>query len=148
MPQLVELFARHRLRCTRQRESIYLALAGTSSHPSAEELYDIVKRRQPRISLATVYNTLEAFTRRGLARRFSDPTGKSTVSRYDADTFDHVHFVDEDGRVRDVPMDLAEQIIRALPRETLDALEQRMGVQLDRVNIEIIGRATGSGGAC
>ena len=148
MPKLDELFARHRLRCTSQRECIYRALASTNTHPSADELYVLVKRKQPGIALATVYNALEAFTRRGLARRFTDPSGHSSVARYDADTHDHVHFVDQDGRVRDVPGDLGTQVQQALPREVVDELERRMGVQLDRVNIELIGRATGSGGAC
>ena len=66
---LRELFRAHGLRCTRQRERIYEALASSTSHPTAEELHLAVRDADGGLSLATVYNTLEAFTERGLCRR-------------------------------------------------------------------------------
>ena len=60
---LRDLLAQHDIRLTRQREEIYAALAATKAHPTAEELLRAVRSSHPGISLATVYNTLETFTR-------------------------------------------------------------------------------------
>jgi Fe2+ or Zn2+ uptake regulation protein len=146
-----DLFARHALRCTRQREAIYHALASTDTHPTAEELFVLVRRADPSVSLATVYNTLEAFVRRGLARRLTGVPGErpggAAPARYDADTRDHIHFVAADGRVRDVPSDLSRRLVECLPPDLVDELERRMGVRVDRVRIELAGRST-PGSAC
>lgn len=153
MEDLRQHFARHGLRFTAQREEVYRALAATKSHPTAEELHALVRARRPGVSLATVYNALDAFTRRGLARRFAglpDSTGSErggAPARFDADTSDHVHFVGDDGRVRDVPSDLGERILAALPAHVLEDIERRMGVSVDRVSVEFAGRAVG-GGRC
>ena len=46
-------------RNTRQREVILEELRKLASHPTAVGLYEIVRRRLPRISLGTVYRNLE-----------------------------------------------------------------------------------------
>jgi hypothetical protein len=57
------------LRYTIQRAAIYRCLAGLKSHPTVEEVYRRVRRRLPRISLATVYKALEALVVAGLATK-------------------------------------------------------------------------------
>ncbi|MEC9373006.1 MAG: transcriptional repressor, partial [Planctomycetota bacterium] len=69
------LFARHGLRCTRQRLDVYTALAAAKDHPTAEDLYFRVRAEQPGLSLSTVYNTLETFCRHGLCRRLPTAEG-------------------------------------------------------------------------
>ncbi|MGQ0627324.1 MAG: Fur family transcriptional regulator [Phycisphaerales bacterium] len=140
------LFARHGLRCTVQREAIYRALAATKSHPTAEELFSTVRERCGGLSLATVYNTLDALARRGLCRRIADPSG-GTSARFDADTSAHVHFVADDGAIRDVPPDLGDTLVGGLPPSVIELLEQRMGIRVDQVRIELIGRSV-DGGRC
>ncbi|MFN0012428.1 MAG: Fur family transcriptional regulator [Phycisphaerales bacterium] len=147
MDDLPSLFARHGLRRTPQREVIYRALASTKSHPTAEELFAVVSRKRPGTSLATVYNTLDAFSRRGLCRRFNAPTEADGPARFDADTSEHVHVITDDARVRDVPADLGAKIAAALPPELVEAVEERMGVRVDRVRIELRGSNIG-GGRC
>ena len=66
---LQQLFAQHNLRCTRQRRALYEALSSTSRHPTADELFQQLAHTQTDISLATVYNTLEAFCEVGLAQK-------------------------------------------------------------------------------
>jgi len=141
------MLERHGLRCTAQREVIYSALAATSTHPTAEELFGQVRQRLPGVSLATVYNTLEVLTRRGLARRYSNFLGIDGPARFDADVSQHVHLVTDDGRVRDVPADLGERIVASLPAALVDEIESRLGVRVDRVNIELLGQSIG-GGRC
>ena len=138
------IFARHGLRFTVQREAVYRALASTKNHPTAEELFGEVRKKQASISLATIYNTLDVLTRRGMARKFTDPAGN--VTRFDADTAPHSHVMTEDGRIRDIPPDLGTQLRDSIPPAVLDALERRMGVRIDSVRIELHGTTTG--GVC
>lgn len=118
----------------------------------------MVRQRDARVSLATVYNTLEAFVRRGLARRLApvaregaalagSTAGGAPAARYDADTSEHVHFVTDTGRVRDVPSDLGDRTLRSFPPELVDEIERRMGVSIDSVRVELVGRDT-PGSAC
>ncbi len=52
-------------RITRQRRVILEELRRVNNHPSADEIYEIVRRRMPRISLGTVYRNLEMLTELG-----------------------------------------------------------------------------------
>jgi Fur family transcriptional regulator, peroxide stress response regulator len=134
-----EIFDRHELRCTRQREQIYIALTETRSHPTAEELFQMVAAdsREPTLSLATVYNALEAFTECGLVRRIPCPTG-SGACHYDADTSEHVHLAMQDGQLVDVPTDLSRELLNHLPAPVLAELERRMGVRIRGVSVQIV----------
>lgn len=134
------IFERYGLRCTRQREQIYEALASTRCHPTAEELFTAVRASEPGLSLATVYNTLEALTEVGLARRMPCPSG-SGVCRYDADISDHVHVAMHDGRLVDLPHDLSSRLIETIPDDLLDELERRMGVRVGSLNIQVLAEA-------
>lgn len=142
MTSIRDIFDRHDLRCTRQREQIYQALMNTCSHPTAEELFHMVSTTgsegdEPGLSLATVYNALEAFSMCGLIRRIPCPTG-SGACRYDADTSEHVHLATEDGQIVDVPSDLSRQLLDNLPGEVLDELERRMGVRIRGVSVQVV----------
>lgn len=129
------------IRCTRQRETVYAALMASRCHPSAEELHRIVQRDQPGLSLATVYNTLEALTRLGLVRRLSPSSATSGVAcRYDADVSSHAHLFTANGRVLDVPDDLGRAVLRQIPPDLIEQIERRMGVSVDRMSIEFIER--------
>jgi Fur family transcriptional regulator, peroxide stress response regulator len=132
------IFDDHGLRCTRQREQIYEALAATRAHPTAEELLHSVRNSEPGLSLATVYNTLEAFTACGLARRIPCPAGAGPC-RYDADTSEHVHITTPDGRVIDLPHDLSQKLLEHLPPEILDEIEDRMGLKVSGVSVQVVG---------
>ena len=47
------------LRMTHQREVVLHELRRCQNHPTADELYGRIKKKLPRISLATVYRNLE-----------------------------------------------------------------------------------------
>lgn len=130
-----EILRSSNLRCTRQRELVYESLASTHMHPTAEELYDLVRRHEAGMSLATVYNTLEVFVRTGLAQRIPCPSG---ATRYDADMRDHVHVAMADGRVMDVPQDLGSRLICALGPDLRSEMEARLGVSLARVSLNLV----------
>lgn len=121
---------------------MYAALCATASHPTAEELHTTLRADNAELSLATIYNTLELFTRRGLCRRISPSPALEARSnagiRYDADISEHAHIVMNDGRVRDLPEELGREVLRRLPADLLDEVHRRTGVRVGRVAIEFI----------
>lgn len=130
------VFHRHGLRCTKQRTVIYDALAATKLHPTADELHAMVRGRVPGLSLATVYNTLDAFAECGLIRRLPSHRA-SGACRYDADASNHVHAATPDGRVLDVPHDLSNRLMAGVPAALIAELEARLGVRVVAVNLEV-----------
>lgn len=76
----------HRL--TPQREAVYEYLKRVHHHPTAEEVYLAVKEQLPRVSLATVYKSLELLVACGLASKF---TYGNASARYDRRTDIHSH---------------------------------------------------------
>lgn len=128
------------LRCTRQRAVVYEALRGTTSHPTAEELLAMVRPVEAGISLATVYNTLDALCERGLVRRLASGAG---ACRFDATVEDHAHVTLADGRVVDVPGDIDERLRRGIDGRALRALAETLGVEVDRLEVRVSVRVRG-----
>ena len=94
-------------RKTRQRQVILEELQAVTSHPTAVELYQLVQRRLPRVSLGTVYRNLDLLRRMGLIERLENSGGEA---RFDANTSQHDHLrCLHCGRVDDVttPLELA-----------------------------------------
>lgn len=58
------------------------------SHPTAQELHKIVKKRLPRISLATVYRNLERLAEQDKVHKIE---GAGSDKRFDGDTSEHLH---------------------------------------------------------
>lgn len=86
----IAILREHGLQVTYQRLAIYQALHNVVDHPSAEEIYQQVKKRFPMISLGTVYKTLERFYDVGLVQKVSPLT---EVARYDPIVVPHHHMV-------------------------------------------------------
>lgn len=81
-------------RCTPQRRAVYDHLRRAGDHPTAEEVYQLVRASIPNISLATVYKALEALVASGAASRLPAGDGLSSASnsaRYDARGDHHYH---------------------------------------------------------
>jgi Fur family peroxide stress response transcriptional regulator len=94
--------ARSGLRLTEQRRQVYDALLARRDHPSAVEVFMRVKARVPHISLATVYNCLEALADCGLVRHVPCEKGGS---RFCPNLEEHGHFFCEEcGAISDVPL--------------------------------------------
>jgi Fe2+ or Zn2+ uptake regulation protein len=77
------------LRMTHQRETILKELK-KNNHPTADELYEHVKKVLPRISLATVYRNLEILSEAGMIKKLHI-SGRQ--KRFDWDVEDHEHIV-------------------------------------------------------
>jgi len=77
------------MRITPQRVAICELLTASEEHPTAAMIYEGLKLRFPSMSLATVYNTLDALVEVG-AINVLGQAGDDTV-HYDADTEPHVN---------------------------------------------------------
>ena len=77
------------LRSTPQRQHVYEVLAGGRDHPTAEEVFLRAKKGMPEISMATVYNCLDALVRCGLAKQVNVDR---SASRYCPNMNEHNHF--------------------------------------------------------
>jgi Fe2+ or Zn2+ uptake regulation protein len=84
-----------------QRLAVAEYVLATEMHPSADEVFAVVRRGFPMISRATVYNTLNLFVAKGLLRELVLAEGRVV---FDPKTDAHHHFVDaETGAIRDIP---------------------------------------------
>jgi Fe2+ or Zn2+ uptake regulation protein len=81
-----EKFRRSGYTLTSQRRAVLDALKGFRGHPSTEEVYLAVKKRNPKVALGTVYQALSVLEEIGLieAKRWSE-----TPVRYDMNTEPH-----------------------------------------------------------
>jgi Fur family peroxide stress response transcriptional regulator len=76
-------------RFTPQREHVYSVLLQKRDHPTAEEVFIRAKRELPEISMATVYNCLDALVKCGLARQVTLERG---AARFCPNMREHCHF--------------------------------------------------------
>ena len=80
--------AKGQARTTQQRRVIMEELCRLKSHPTANEVYEIVRKRLPRISLGTVYRNLEILSERGMIQKLEMA---GTQKRFDGITENHYH---------------------------------------------------------
>lgn len=99
------------MRLTPQRQIILEELSKVKTHPTANEVYDMVRKRLPRIGLGTVYRNLDLMAENGLILKLE--VG-GTQKRFDATTALHYHIrCSECGRVDDIDVDVLHQIEQA-----------------------------------
>jgi len=77
------------LRLTPQRQQVYDVLLQKRDHPTAEEVFIRAKRGMPDISMATVYNCLDALVKCGLVRQVQLDRG---ATRFCPNMREHGHF--------------------------------------------------------
>lgn len=124
-------------RYTQQRAAVYSYLERVENHPTAEEVYKAVRRSLPRISLATVYKSLEALVEARLANRLTYGDGSA---RYDCRRDEHYHLRDVvTGEVHDLPADYDPDLLRKLDPSLHERLAQE-GFQVTGYRLEVLGR--------
>ncbi len=103
-------------RQTKQREAILRLLRGTYSHPTADQIYDEVRKEIPSISKGTVYRNLKVLREMGLV---SELNLNGTVSRFEAKQESHYHFrCEQCFRVFDVDEPTDKELDRKIARRT------------------------------
>lgn len=96
------------MRLTTQRQIILEELGKVKSHPTANEVYDMVRRRLPRIGLGTVYRNLELMADNGIILKLE--VG-GTQKRFDATVTPHYHIrCSSCSRVDDMHIAVQDQI--------------------------------------
>ena len=96
------------MRLTTQRQIILEELAKVTSHPTANEVYDMVRKRLPRIGLGTVYRNLELMADSGVILKLE--VG-GTQKRFDATVDPHYHIrCAECGKVDDIEIPVQHHI--------------------------------------
>lgn len=88
---------------TRQRRLVMNTLASLDCHPTALELYELVREQLPGVSQATVYRNLKVLRDLGYVLELNYGPG---AARYDAKVESHCHArCSRCGRVVDVPVE-------------------------------------------
>src|SRR5919199_6147565 len=114
-----EKFRRSGYTLTSQRRAVLEALEEANSHPSAEDIYLIVKKKNPRVALGTVYQALSVLEKIGVvdSKHWSE-----SPTRYDLNVEPHIDIRCAGcGEVSEVPGvelgELEERISESTPYE-------------------------------
>jgi Fur family peroxide stress response transcriptional regulator len=101
-PGFNERLATSGFRFTPQRQHVYSVLLQKRDHPTVEEVFLRAKDDMPDISMATVYNCLDALVKCGLIRHVNL---ERSATRYCPNMKEHCHFYcDECGGIFDVDL--------------------------------------------
>lgn len=131
---LNERLATSGFRFTPQRKHVYDVLLAGRDHPTAEQVFIRAKHGMPEISMATVYNCLDALVRSGVARQVTLDRG---ATRFCPNMREHCHFYcDRCDRVFDVELSGGGPSGIPLPR----------GFRASRYDIAIHGVCAACGG--
>lgn len=121
--EIRERFRRSGYTLTSQRKAVLEALGESRGHPSAEDVYLMVKRKNPRVALGTVYQALSVLEEIGVigAKHWAE-----SPTRYDLNVEPHLDIrCTGCGAVSEVPGvevgDLEERVREATPYEVTRA---------------------------
>jgi len=118
----------HGIQPSAQRVAVADYVLHTEDHPSADQVWERVKKGCPTLSRATVYNTLHLFVEKGLLRELVLAEGRVV---YDPKVDDHHHFIDEKtGRIHDIPWEAVR----------VSRIEQLKGFQVSEYQVVMRGR--------
>ena len=113
------------LKITKQRSAILEELRKLAVHPTAEELYSLVKNKNKGIGMCTVYRNLEHFYKEGIIGKI-----KGNPTRYDGNIAPHNHIkCISCGKIKDLFVDV--------PINELEV--NKLGYKLCSYKIEING---------
>ena len=114
----------------RKRNAILQCVRSTTTHPSAEWVFENVRNEVPDISLATVYRNLSLFKDQGQIVSLGTVKG---VERFDGNTTPHVHFICAGcGAIVDMP-----EI--SVPAELNSAVSRASGGRVDSCQLSFTG---------
>ena len=119
-------------RSTKQRTLVLDIVSHSKSHPTAEEVHRLARKKMPNLSLATVYRNLHLLAEEGKIREVQF---QGDIIRYDGMLDAHEHFYCTScGSVQD--------LTAKLPAATLSALSGRLGVTIERYALDYYGLCT------
>ena len=120
------------LRLTGPRRLVLDVVRATQSHPTAEWVHRMVRRRRPQVSLGTVYRNLRLLVAQGLVKELPGPH-----ARFDGNLSEHHHFTCVAcGSISDVQGPATEPHSRAL----CGRVAAQSGFSVTHHRIEFYGR--------
>jgi len=90
MENLIQKLRDRRIAVTPQRLAVMTVVQNRRDHPTADHIYQEVRRQLPAISFNTVYKTLEILCQRGMVIKVNP---LHAVARYDCETGQHAHLI-------------------------------------------------------
>ncbi len=113
-------------------QAVLEAVRSTNNHPTALEVYEIVKQQRPRIGLASIYRILHTLVEQEYIRELA--LGDESC-RYDSRTSRHDHALCRScGKLLDIPTEL----VFSLP--ALQNAAQTVGIALESHEVRLYGR--------
>ena len=104
------------MRYSKQKKEILKVVLDSYNHPDAKEIYRLVKKNIPNISLGTVYRNLNILVNEGLIRKIFIYNGND---RYDKMLTNHNHVICQKcGKLHDISFLLDESNINMFEKET------------------------------
>lgn len=103
-------------RDTEQRKAVLRVLRNNQSHPTADQIYDTVRKEIPNISKGTVYRNLQVLQEDGA---ISELNLNGTLSRYEEKQDKHYHFrCEQCGRIFDLDVPVNIKIDKGVAERT------------------------------
>lgn len=118
-----------KIRMTKQRQVILEELCKVTSHPTADEMYQMIRKRLPKISLGTVYRNLEILSELGMVLKLE--VG-GTQKRFDGNVESHYH-------VRCTECGCVDDLHMATDHEIVQKAQANTDFQIKRHSLEFIG---------
>lgn len=104
------------MRYSKQKEEVLKIVLESCNHPDTKDIYKIVKKRIPNISLGTVYRNLNNLSKEGIIKKISLENGND---RYDKTLMNHNHVTCiKCGKICDVSVSLKTSEIVKIENET------------------------------
>ena len=101
---------------SRQRELIYKTVMENKVHPTAEFVYNYLKKDNPQLSLGTVYRNLQQLSDNGEISRLSIP---NQPDRFDGIIEEHYHAVCEKcGKIYDIHINEMPEVDKLIAEKT------------------------------
>ena len=117
---------------TTQRKAMIDELRQLKTHPTADEFYEVIRKKLPKVSMASVYRNLEVLSKSGHIMKLQ--SGGSQM-RFDGDISCHYHLrCSECGRVMDYMPNGADSLDRSV-REM-----RKLNSNISGMNIEFTGK--------
>ncbi len=131
--EVVKILIDNGLRVTPQRIAILEVLLNLDNHPTAETVVDYIRLNHPNISMATVYNCLDTFTKKDIINkiRIGDD-----IMRYDSIHGKHHHLYSTDPeRIEDyIDDNLYEMIYKYLKNKRIT------NFKVEDIKLQIVGK--------
>ena len=119
-------------RNTKQRQAILDAIEGHGGHLTAEDVYKVVKRRHPRLSLGTVYRNLRVLVEQGSVRELDFGMA---ITYFETVKDAHYHLVCRlCGGIADVEMELERKLTQLVERAP-----EVGGFQIEQHRLDFVG---------